>query len=421
MMKKIVLLGAGAQGAPGASVLARLEIAEEIVLADGNEELLDRVCAKIASPRITPRVVNAADVENLTEVFRGADAVINLINPMFNQHVMRACLAAHAHYVDTSIGETMDLDLTASDNTISRLLLGKELPFSREFKEAGLSCVIGCGSSPGLTNIVGRYLCDKLDTVDSVKFSFGRRSLVPENPDTPWAPTWAPARALWGYSVKPYVYKDGAFEEMPRYSGYEEVSFHEPVGSIPLTYHHHPEQFSFPYFYDKPLSYCDFKFHIDPKVRTFIAAGLADPATRVNIGGQDVCPRDVLVRLAKQPVGGFFIENEETLSKPLTALCGAGAEVVGTKDGRKVWCKATFSPTFYNTAEERVGLLKRFGASNIYVSFPAIVGAILCTEGNAETGVIGAECLDPYLFFQKMAELGLPLPLHETVYTMPVF
>ena len=192
MMKKIVLLGVGAQGAPGASVLARLDIAEEIVLADGNEELLDRVCAKIASPRITPRVVNAADVENLTEVFRGADAVINLINPMFNQCVMRACLAAHAHYVDTSIGETMDLDLTANDNTISRLLLGKELPFSREFKEAGLSCVIGCGSSPGLTNIVGRYLCDKLDTVNSVKFSFGRRSLVPENPDTPWLPLGPP-------------------------------------------------------------------------------------------------------------------------------------------------------------------------------------------------------------------------------------
>ena len=420
-MRKVVLLGAGAQGAPGASVLARLQLAEEIVLADSNEELLSRVCAKIASPLITPRVVNANDVSNLTEAFQNADVVINLINPMFNQHVMRACLNAHAHYVDTSIGETMDLDLTASDNTVSRLLLGKELPFANEFKKAGLSCVIGCGSSPGLTNIVGRYLCDKMDTLDSVKFSFGRRSLIPENPDTPWAPTWAPARALWGYSVKPYVYKNGVFEEMPRYSGYEEVSFHEPVGSIPLTYHHHPEQLSFPYFYKKPLSYCDFKFHIDPKVRAFISAGFADPATRVDIAGQKVCPRDVLVQLAKQPVGGFFTENEETLSKPLTALCGAGAEVSGTKDGRKVRRKATFSPTFCDTAEERVSLLKRFGASNIYVSFPAIVGATLCVEGKAEAGVIGAECLDPLLFFQKMTEFGLPLRLHETVYTVQNF
>ncbi|MCE5243708.1 MAG: saccharopine dehydrogenase NADP-binding domain-containing protein [Syntrophobacteraceae bacterium] len=413
-MKKIVILGAGGQGAPGASVASRLKLADEIVLADANEDLCRKVAAKVGDPALRTATVNASDVSALAELFRGASAVINLINPLFNPQVMQACLAANAHYVDTSIGSTMDLDLMASDNSISRMAHGKELHLNKEFKEKGLTCLIGCGSSPGLTNIVGRYLCDKLDTLEAVKFTFGRRSLVEDNPDAPWTPTWLPIRSLWGYTVKPYTYKNGAFEENERFSGYEEHVFHQPVGGVPLTLHHHPEQFSFPYFSKKPISYCDFKFHIDPRVRTFIANGLTDPTRRVRVGDVEVCPRDVLLQMTRQPVGGFFTETEESASKPLTGLCGAGAEVTGTKDGHYFRYNATFDPTFYSNAEERVALFRTFGSSTVYVCLPAIVGAVMCAEGKADKGVIGSECLNPVHFLKQMGDFGLPLRLYET-------
>jgi hypothetical protein len=68
----------------------------------------------------------------------------------------------------------------------------------------------------------------------------------------------------------------------------------------------------------------------------------------------------------------------------------------------------------FATSEERLELYKRFGATNIYVCIPAIVGAKMCMEGLAEKGSISSECLDPIKFLKIMAEMGLPMKLHET-------
>jgi len=59
-------------------------------------------------------------------------------------------------------------------------------------------------------------------------------------------------------------------------------------------------------------------------------------------------------------------------------------------------------------------LYRKFGATNIYVSLPAIVGAKMCMGSDAERGVICAECLDPTKFLKMMAEMGWPLKFNET-------
>jgi len=43
-------------------------------------------------------------------------------------------------------------------------------------------------------------------------------------------------------------------------------------------------------------------------------------------------------------------------------------------------------------------MYRKFGASNIYVALPAVVGAKMCVEGSAAKGVICSECLDPVKF-----------------------
>ena len=67
----------------------------------------------------------------------------------------------------------------------------------------------------------------------------------------------------------------------------------------------------------------------------------------------------------------------------------------------------------FDTAEKRLALFNRFGASNIYVALPAIVGAKMCMGGDAPRGVIASECLDSVVFLKTMGDLGAPLEYNE--------
>jgi hypothetical protein len=39
----------------------------------------------------------------------------------------------------------------------------------------------------------------------------------------------------------------------------------------------------------------------------------------------------------------------------------------------------------------------------------------MCLAGEADVGVTSSECLDPTLFFKKMAGMGLPVEFKETI------
>jgi len=88
-------------------------------------------------------------------------------------------------------------------------------------------------------------------------------------------------------------------------------------------------------------------------------------------------------------------------------------EVKGVKGADDIAYKIVYPLSLFETAEEKLELYKKFGASNIYVSLPAIVGAKMCVEGNAERGVITAECLDPVKFLKMMAGMGGPVKFLE--------
>lgn len=66
------------------------------------------------------------------------------------------------------------------------------------------------------------------------------------------------------------------------------------------------------------------------------------------------------------------------------------------------------------TTEERLALYRTFGATGIGVALPAVVGARMCVEGEAEKGTIVAECLDPVRFLKTMAGMGVTINLQET-------
>ena len=337
---------------------------------------------------------------------------------------MEACLAEGCHYVDTSIGDTMDLDLNASDNILSRMMHGRDPRFHAEFKEKGLSCMIGCGASPGLTNVFARYLSDKYDTVDSVKIRFGKRS----RSNAPkviaaWLPTWSPERALWGYAIRPVVFTGGKFETFDIYSGYEEFLFPEPTGIIPLVYHQHPEQITIPYYLKaKKIQYCDFKYTIDRELGTLILMGFGDKAP-VDVKGAKVSPHELLMKIVRRPSGNFMDESaamqeaDIPIHMDASVIVESGSGKIGDEAvGRRVRSvsRIDYHPTLYNSVEERKALFETFGSSQIHVALPAVITAILCSAGKAPSGVAGIECIDPVLFLETLQSHGLKLNYTES-------
>ncbi len=413
-MKKVLIVGAGGQGGPCASILARDKDIAEIVLSDIDLDLANKVKSKIKSDKITTIKVDAGKVEDIERAAKGVDAIINLTLTAFNSNIMKAALKSGAHYVDTSFGEPSLLDILARDNILSQIIENRPLELDNEFKKAGLTALVGCGGSPGVTNVLARYGCDKLDRVDEIHIRFGAK--VPKRPEevvSAWDPGWSPFRALWGYAVEPTVFEDGKYKKYPRFSSCEEYNFPDPVGPVLISYHQHQEAITLPRYIGKGVKYCAFKFPVDFLAGAFVKMGFAN-SEAINVKGVKVVPRDVLLKLVPHPAEDFFTEDESTGKLPF-GFNSIVIEIKGAKSGEDVTYTLSWPYSLVTSAEEGLEVYKRFGARNIAVALPAIVGAKMCAEGNAERGVIPAECLDPMKFLKIMADIGWPLKFHETV------
>ncbi len=134
----------------------------------------------------------------------------------------------------------------------------------------------------------------------------------------------------------------------------------------------------------------------------------------VDVKGIKVLPLDVLVKLVRPPVNGFFTE-EETIKLPVNFVKMMAIKVKGVKSGEDIEYTISYPLDLLATMEERLEIYRKFGTMNIYVALPAIVGAKMCVEDDAGRGVIGPECLDPIKFLKRMTVMGAPVKFGEAV------
>jgi len=401
---RFLVVGAGGQGAPCASILSRDPDVSEVVLVDIDEDLLEKVSRKIGSSKVSTVRVDAGNVDDLLNVAEGVSVFINLTHIRFNSNIMEAALKSRAHYVDT-----------AFDDPIWRQLIeNKPLEFDEEFKKEGLTAVIGCGGSPGITNVLARYLCDKFDSVEKIRIILGGKT-IKESEDVieTWEPTWSPEIALDDYASDVDVFEDGEYKSYPPFSGVEEYRFPSPVGPLLVSWHNHEEPPMLPRFIGKGVRYVDFKYPINKVVGSLIKLGFAgyDP---IEVKGIKVVPRDVLLKLVRRPVNTFLTEDESTVVSPSAYRGFMVIEAEGVKAGDKMSGKIIRGGTV-PSAEEKLEMFRSLGTTKVGVAAPAIVAAKMCLEGDVERGVIAPECLDPVKFLGKMAEMGVPVKFQETL------
>jgi len=399
-MKKVLIVGAGGQGGPCASILARDKDVSEIVLGDIDMDLVNKVKNKIKSNKITAVELDAGKIEDIERAATGVDVIINLTLLEFNLNIMKAALKSGAHYVDS-----------AFDPPIwTQMIKSQRLELDKEFKEAGLTALIGCGGAPGVTNVLARYYCDKLDRVDEIHVKLGGKLLEkPKEVVSAWQPGWSPQIALMDYAEKPTVFENGEYVTHSLFSGCEEYKFPDPVGPVLLSYHSHEEPVTLPHFIGKGIKNVDFKFPVDVIAGALVKMGFAKPGA-IDVKGVKVLPRDVLMKLVRRPVDTFLGEDESTAKLPPKSAGFMVIEIKGAKSGEDITYKL-IRPSA--TAEETLRLYRTFGATRIGVALTAIVGAQMCLEGNAGKGVIAPECLDPVRFLKMLANMGAPVKFQE--------
>lgn len=395
---KVLLMGAGGQGGPCASILSRDKSVEQIVLADINIEMATKVAKKIGSDKIEVKKVDANNIDEIAKAAKGMDVVIDLITPKFYFNVLQGALKAKTNYVNTAYDRFM---------WDYKMELGKKPKLYDEFVAIGKTAVLGCGMSSGYTNVIARHYIDKCDTVKSVKIRLAKKDTsIGKYGDatTPWNPGWDPMQALLDFKLPATLFRNRKYETFTKpFSEIEEWDFPEPIGTTPVSLHAHEEPYSIPLsFADKGLEYCDFKYYVNMQIAPVISLGLASEEP-IDIKGVKVKPIDVVLAMVPKPGESFLSEDSSKFEEmDKTKFVSMMVDVIGTKDGKEVRYNVSI-PTMEAPRRKHYEI---YGTSKIAVALPAVVGAKMIAQGNQIKGVVFPHDLDSNEFLNLMAETG---------------
>src|SRR5947209_10818928 len=244
-MRVIVLGGCGEMGSEATRDLARTSEFEEIVVADVNLEKARALAEELGGGRVRALRVDASDEQSLSEQLRGFDVVANCTTYHFGLVATRAAIRAGVNY----------LDLGGLFNT------PKQLELDAEARAAGVTICLGCGATPGVTNLLARRAADQLDEVSEVHIAFASFRSVAPSPgllDT--------VLDEFSPGSRRFFWRAGEFVEVPAFSGAKQVRFEEPVGWTEVYYVPHSETHTLPRFLGKGVRLVDVRGTWRPEI-----------------------------------------------------------------------------------------------------------------------------------------------------------
>jgi lysine 6-dehydrogenase len=207
---KILVLGSGLMGPAAAfNAIADPDVSR-VTLADLSQAQLDAARRKLlplqGGAKLAVVSLDLNDEAAATQLAAEHDAVVAALPKGAIPLGIRAAAAATVPLVDLSWPPEADLPELHSC-----------------VKAAGSLVILGCGVEPGLTEIMARYLAEKLDQVEELHIQCGG---IPEKPEPP-----LDYKIVFGGRQMPLrdtdarVVEDGQLKAVPRYSGVEAVHF----------------------------------------------------------------------------------------------------------------------------------------------------------------------------------------------------
>jgi saccharopine dehydrogenase (NAD+, L-lysine-forming) len=214
-VKKVIIIGAGAQATVLCGVLSRAQEVSKIVLTDIDPARAQEIAQTNRSGKIKAEKIDASNVEQIGARLQAEsfDLVINATIPMFVRQVLQAAYKARIDYLDMASNEIYP----QADVPI------EQLAYAGQWEKAGLRCLTGGGGDPGLTNIMAKDAVLELDQVDSIRIKdFGIVEC-----DQPVA-LWSMRTYLEDLYLPATIWENGKPKQVDPFSGMEDYEFPPP-------------------------------------------------------------------------------------------------------------------------------------------------------------------------------------------------
>lgn len=283
-MKIVVLGGAGAMGQVAVRDLVESAGVEEVIIADLSQERAAELVRAIGSKKLSAQSIDIKNQAALKTLLSGAACAVNCTTYYFNLDVMHSCLEAGCHYVD--LGGLFHMTR-------------KQLELDAQFRQRGLTAVLGMGAAPGITNLMAVKAAEGFDTVESIDIIAASVDL--SRHDHPFLPPYAVDTILDEYFLEPVIFENGQFRSVSPMSGEVVQEFPSPVGLASSFLTLHSEVATLPLFYaGKGIERVTYRLGLPTEFhehcKFLVALGFGSKKA-LHIDGQDVYPRSVLSHL----------------------------------------------------------------------------------------------------------------------------
>lgn len=373
----MVLGGAGAMAQVIVRDLIGTSDADIIGVADINLDAANKTVSSLGTTRAVAVRADVTDAPSLKRLISEYDVVINSAWYQFNLLVMEAAIQAGVHYLD--LGGLYHMTL-------------KQLELDAKARDAGITCLLGMGSSPGTMNVMAGYGGAKMTRITKVKLRSG--SAVVSKSSEAFQSPYSIRTVLDEFTESPIILRNGKNQEVPALSGKEKFVFPRPIGELEGYYTLHSELATLPQALGKGVEEMDFIVAYPPEftktLTLLVKMGLASRLA-IRVKGSDVKPYDVLAAVIDS-----IPKTEAELDVDVQHV-----ELYGEIDGRPT----TLRYDAITTPNERW----KIGGGTVDTGVPPSIASQWLAKGKIEKrGVVPPEsCIDPLPYFSELSKRGI--------------
>lgn len=355
---KYLILGAGLMGYACVFDLVNSEGVTKVTVLDNNQKNLDKVQNSLKSAILNCLNQDIQDKSALLNLMKDHDTVISMISYKYNYELTRMAIDAGCNFCDLG-----------GNNTI----VEKQYTLNELAKDKGVTVIPDCGLAPGLAGNIATLIAKKFDEAEHVKIRVGGLPIEPQPPMN-YSIFFSAEGLINEYYEVPILLRDHKLVEG------------EPLGDLEfLSFENFPELEAFntsggistlPKTISKYVKNLDYKTirykgHRD-QCKLLLNLGLMDNTT-VNINGNDVSPRQLLINnlYQKLTVG----------AKDVILLRVEGN---GIKDGKQ----AKFNCEIVDYYDEK----NNISAMMRMTSYPiSVIAQMMSNNEIAQKGVVASE------------------------------
>jgi len=279
-MRITVLGGCGTVGSIAVKTLASSNVFSEIVIGDVDVQKAEKLASELGAEKVSAVKVDALDSGSIKKAVKDSSVVLNCIGPFyqFGPVVLRATIDSGINYVDICD----DFDATE-----------KLLAMDKNAKKAGISALIGMGSSPGISNILVRFCADNLlDEVESIDIYHAHGGEETEGPAVV-------KHRIHSMMIKIPMFLDGKFKTVNLFDENgkaleEEVDFRD-VGKYRVYAYPHPETITLPKYIKGVKRVTNLGLVLPPAyaelIKVMVRLGMTSEKP-IDVKGQKISPLD---------------------------------------------------------------------------------------------------------------------------------